>query len=558
MKNTKLLHWLWFVALCITITSCSQNELVNPQKELDKSVTKVSLKAGNTKGVMMQGFYWDVPEGGTWWDHLSGKVSDWSNAGITSVWLPPASKGMTGATSMGYDPFDYFDFGDFYQMGTTETRFGNRAELSNLINTAHYYGIDVYADIVLNHNGGAASEYNPNTGTNTYTDFNPASGMFYRSYNDFHPSTYSQSDEGIFGGFPDLCHDSPYVAGWLWGNSNSVAQYYKNTLGFDGWRFDYVKGFSPNVVSSFVNAAPGFAVAEYWDGDLNLILNYINSTGVSAFDFPCMYAMDEAFDNGNLTALRDWGMVCKSNPDKAVTFVANHDADYVYNNKLSAYAFILTHEGYPCIFYRDYEEWLDKDAINNLIWINKTFVSGSTTVLYADNDEYIAQMSGDPGLVVYINNSGSDLSRGVTTKWSNSIINDFTGNWEEDYTTNASGYTTISAPANSYTVWSYNGTNNTNATITLRMQADVGYGNALYFTGSNSVLTNWGGGVAGSWSADNYWTTTITVPANEQLEFKVLKGPYGSSGDTWESGSNHIISAPTNGTTYTVGFNGGF
>ena len=286
MKNTKLLHWLWFVALCITITSCSQNELVNPQKELDKSVTKVSLKAGNTKGVMMQGFYWDVPEGGTWWDHLSGKVSDWSNAGITSVWLPPASKGMTGATSMGYDPFDYFDFGDFYQMGTTETRFGNRAELSNLINTAHYYGIDVYADIVLNHNGGAASEYNPNTGTNTYTDFNPASGMFYRSYNDFHPSTYSQSDEGIFGGFPDLCHDSPYVAGWLWGNSNSVAQYYKNTLGFDGWRFDYVKGFSPNVVSSFVNAAPGFAVAEYWDGDLNLILNYINSTGVSAFDFP--------------------------------------------------------------------------------------------------------------------------------------------------------------------------------------------------------------------------------------------------------------------------------
>ena len=221
-------------------------------------------------------------------------------------------------------------------------------------------------------------------------------------------------------------------------------------------------------------------------------------------------------------------------------------------------AFILTHEGYPCIFYRDYEEWLDKDAINNLIWINKTFVSGCTTVLYADNDEYIAQMSGDPGLVVYINNSGSDLSRGVTTKWSNSIINDFTGNWEEDYTTNASGYTTISAPANSYTVWSYNGTNNTNATITLRMQADVGYGNALYFTGSNSVLTNWGGGVAGSWSADNYWTTTITVPANEQLEFKVLKGPYGSSGDTWESGSNHIISAPTNGTTYTVGFNGGF
>jgi len=41
----------------------------------------------------------------------------------------------------------------------------------------------------------------------------------------------------------DLDHDVPYVQEWFWKKENSVAKYYKNVRGFDGWRFDYVKGF---------------------------------------------------------------------------------------------------------------------------------------------------------------------------------------------------------------------------------------------------------------------------------------------------------------------------
>jgi alpha-amylase len=37
------------------------------------------------------------------------------------------------------------------------------------------------------------------------------------------------------------------------------------------------------------------------------------------------------------------------NPYKAVTFVTNHDTDEIYNKQL-AYAYILTHEGYPTLF----------------------------------------------------------------------------------------------------------------------------------------------------------------------------------------------------------------
>jgi alpha-amylase len=78
--------------------------------------------------------------------------------------------------------------------------------------------------------------------------------------------------------------------------------------------------------------------------------------------------MNDAFDGNNLNLLND-DMMWKRNPYKAVTFVTNHDTDEIYNKQL-AYAYILTHEGYPTLFYKDYEEWLDKEKMNNLIWIH--------------------------------------------------------------------------------------------------------------------------------------------------------------------------------------------
>ncbi len=95
-----------------------------------------------------------------------------------------------------------------------------------------------------------------------------------------------------------------------------------------------------------------------------------------------------------------------------------------------AYAYILTHEGYPCIFYRDYETWLDKNKLNNLIWIHNQKATGNTSILYTDTDEYVARRNGyggNPGLIVYINNSNSWLTRWVPTNWNNTQIKDFTG-----------------------------------------------------------------------------------------------------------------------------------
>ena len=98
----------------------------------------------------MQTFYWDVEPRGGWWKVIEPKLAQWAAIGVNRIWLPPVSKGMSGGFSMGYDPMDYFDFGEYDQMGTIPTRFGTRKELEQLISTAHQNKIEVVADIVLN------------------------------------------------------------------------------------------------------------------------------------------------------------------------------------------------------------------------------------------------------------------------------------------------------------------------------------------------------------------------------------------------------------------------
>jgi alpha-amylase len=458
------LFGLLFIGIII---SCSDgNQLEEQRKHSTKKATDpfsdVNQENSNSNqrnpgpggGIIMQAFYWDVPAGGTWYQTIENKIPEWDAAGISAIWLPPVSKAMNGGYSMGYDPFDYFDFGDYDQQGSVETRFGSRSELESLISTAHQYDIEVYADIVLNHNSGGDLENNPFTATETYTDYNPASGKFYRSASDFHPNNIVQNDEGVFGGFPDLSHSVPYVQDWLWNRSDGVGKYYRDELGFDGWRFDYVKGFGGWVVREWMNNVGGFAVGEYWDGNAQLLQDWVNSTNrtASAFDFACYYRMDEAFDGNDLTKLQG-DMLWKRDAAKAVTFVTNHDTDEIWD-KMHAYAYIFTHEGYPTLFYQDYEEWLDQDKLDNLMWIHRNLATGGTDILYADNDEYVARRNGNPGIIVYLNDSNQWLERWVPTNWGNSVIKDYTGNSNWEPTTQNDQWVKIQCPPNSYTVWS--------------------------------------------------------------------------------------------------------
>jgi alpha-amylase len=66
--------------------------------------------------------------------------------------------------------------------------------------------------------------------------------------------------------------------------------------------------------------------------------------------------------------------------------------------------------------------------MNNLIWIHNQKATGTTSILYTDNDEYIARRNGyngNPGLVVYINNSSVGKKDGFQLI---GLTKDFTGN----------------------------------------------------------------------------------------------------------------------------------
>jgi len=451
----------------------------------DVSNTHVSnITVNNDSGVMFQGFYWDVSNG--WYNNLRQKASTLGNImgyKIDRIWFPPPSKGMSGGYSMGYDLADYYDLGEYNQYGSTATRFGTKSELIMAIAEYEKYGIPVMADIVLNHRCGGASEYNPRTGGNTWTDFRGvASGMCKWTNNMFHPSTYESYDEGTFADFPDVCHVHPTV-------SNDLIQWGKWLRNFanpgfnGGWRFDMAKGLHPNYLKIFREATGNlFCVGEYWDANVGTLQNWISAAGgyISAFDFPLYYAMKDVCNNtsggGNIGSWVDPGMcLAAANPLRSVTFVANHDTDEITADKMLAYAFILTYQGYPCIWYKDYFDYglangggnggnTAGNGINRLVHIRGKYGGAGPTIhlLYVDSDVLIYQENNPAniGYVVGINDATTTKSVTIYTRFKSTTLTNFAwGSTVSGYnnpagaSTDGNGSFTISLPPRGYRVY---------------------------------------------------------------------------------------------------------
>lgn len=391
--------------------------------------------------ILFQAFYWDCPRAevkeGEWWNYLKTKIPDLSDIGITALWLPPSAK-SSHIDSMGYAPYDYYDHGEFDQKGGVKTWFGSTSELRALVQTAHDNMMIIVADAVLNHcDIGDTGEYHPILKKEMMTKYTPASGKFPRDWTNFHPCEYSSGDAGAFYGdlegydLPDLCHDNPYT--YL-----GVMEYIRylkdrnNGIGYDAFRYDAVKYYDYWIVQSIQEWQKCFGVVEYWDGDKNAIkacLDYVRWSS-SAFDFPLFYALREMCNNPFYDMRRLWnsGLVFEA-PMHSVTFCDNHDTDRsqpIINDKLLAYAFILTHEGVPCIFWKDYYNYGlalsgSPNGIDNLCRIHRDYAGGGTNLMYNDDHLYIAQRHGfqrQKGLIMAIN-TDPNLWRGswVRTQW---------------------------------------------------------------------------------------------------------------------------------------------
>jgi alpha-amylase len=400
-------------------------------------------------GVILQAFYWDCPREEKkefkWWKNVTKQIPSLAEVGITSLWLPPVHKAANlGGFSMGYDPYDYYDLGEFDQKGGIPTWYGTKKELLSLIETAHSHKLSLIADVVINHNSGAdESEVNPLTGQERWTLFNPKSGLFPRNWECFHPSMYERWDEGTFGDMPDLSHRNPYV----YAEILKMTRWLIEEIGFDGFRYDFVKGYGANTITAiqeyrYMRDGQPFSpygVAEFWDNARAIetwvdLANFSNSNPVDAFDFPLREMLKALCDQYgfSLRDLETWETVLQKQPQSVVTFVENHDlrdeGRPIINDKLLAYSFILTHEGYPCVFWHDYFNYNlalegSLNGIAALVRAHEKYAGGDTQTLWLDDNLYIMQRNGfeeKPGLIYVLNNYGGDW-RGalVNTKWYN-------------------------------------------------------------------------------------------------------------------------------------------
>lgn len=345
----------------------------------------------NKSGVMLQGFNWDsAPRGNgytienpnpkwyNWYGTMLAAANDIKNT-FEYVWFPPASKTDT-ASSEGYAPTQLNDLNSCY---------GTEAELKSVVQAIH--PAKAIADIVVNHRAGTTSWgdfTNPRWTDDYYSICSDDEGFSNPSSPMNGSSKKGGADSGMgYAAYRDLDHTNLSVQQGIYSWMNTVLR----RAGFVGWRYDYVKGFGGEYVG-YYNAMTdtAFSVGEYWpDGDSNwstLLNEWVNKTETTvnsvtgkksrAFDFVLKQNLNNAFgwykvvdgtpDNSynslwNMSLLADSTTLMRSAPATAVTFVDNHDTgstqqhwELNWNNVPAAYAFILTHPGYPCVAWQHY------------------------------------------------------------------------------------------------------------------------------------------------------------------------------------------------------------
>lgn len=338
----------------------------------------------NYSGVMLQGFSWDSYDYSQW--TVLEKQADDMKGFIDLVWLPQSGKCIETTQVMGYKPYYYFN---------QNSSFGTEAELRSLIAKFKANGIGAIADVVVNHRN-----------TNGWYTF-PAEtykGVTYQMLstdickNDDGGSTATQAkkdgvslsnnyDEGTdFGGCRDIDHKSENVQKII----EAYLTFLKEDMGYTGFRYDMVKGFSGTHVADY-NDATGveFSVGEYWDGNPSII-NWINKTNKksAAFDFQFRYNVRDAVGvkDNKIVSSPNWSKL-KSDINLmhdptyrqyAITFVENHDMQYrskdepldpLKRDTLAANAYMLAMPGTPCVFQPHWRAY--KQEIKSMIEARK-------------------------------------------------------------------------------------------------------------------------------------------------------------------------------------------
>lgn len=355
----------------------------------------------NYNGVMLQGFSWNAYEAAQW-KALEAQTTEFKGF-IDLVWVPQSGKCVETVQVMGYKPYYYFNH---------NSSFGTEDELRSMIKTFKNNGIGTIADVVINHRNTEgwftfpAETYKGVTYQMLPTDIckNDDGGKTATQAQEEGVSLSNNNDEGDdFGDCRDLDHKSANVQKVV----KAYLKFLKEDLGYEGFRYDMVKGFAASHVGDY-NDATGikFSVGEYWDGVGN-IKNWINSTvkKSGAFDFPFHYNMTNAIKYNDWRKLNDASLMSDPSYRRyAITFVENHDIQVREDDNSNegskdpiptayipaANAFMIAMPGTPCIFQPHWKAY--EHELKSMIEARKLagITNTSSYSNYANKKEYFA------------------------------------------------------------------------------------------------------------------------------------------------------------------------
>ena len=372
------------------------------------------------EGVMLQGFYWDSFNDSRW-TKLEAQSSEIAPY-FQLIWVPQSGNCNTNDNVMGYLPVYLFN---------QNSSFGTEAELRSMIKTYKAKGTGIIADVVINHRNnlgvnGAWTDYPKETYKGVNYQMLPSDivgdddGGQTATWAASHGQILS-SNKDTGEGWPG-CRDIDHKSDNVRNNYNAYLKFLLEDLGYTGFRYDMVKGFAPEYVAQYNQAAqPQFSVGEYWDNSTATKL-WVNGTKVNnvpqsaAFDFPFRYTVHDAANSGDWSKLENASNAPLINSRQfrqyAVTFVENHDTqtrsaseplDPIKKDTLAANAYLLAMPGTPCVFYR---HWLDhKQAIKAMIEVRRAagIVNTSVpTIVSREPKQYVVSVAGTKGTLLCV------------------------------------------------------------------------------------------------------------------------------------------------------------
>src|SRR5215469_5457402 len=406
-----------------------------------------------------------------WYDWIAMNAAPLGRAGFTAILYPPVCKTQSGHfnTGDGYGVYDQYDIGSKNQMGSVETRFGNREHLQRSIAIAHACGLDVYIDVVLHQLIGGNSGVYRYLGADGVRDV----GRFPKNPGCFRGASPRRPEDPVpvpADDFPfgdELVYINCEPPGYTINGMTDFGDWLTRSLDCQGYRVDDTKGMAVAFVKHWMNnkaMAGRFCVSEYFDGNPQNLFGWAEGAmgGRSlVFDFTTHFGLQGMCDDAgfDMRGLEGLGYTAHD-PLHSATFVDNPDTDLspgepIISNKLLAYAFILTTEGYPFVYHKDYSTehgcYGLKPWIDNLVWIHENLASGSTLTRYADTRLFVHERLGHPGLLTAISKDtwNRHTITCATNFGSNVQLHDYTSR-HPDIWTDGEGRATFTVPSNAF------------------------------------------------------------------------------------------------------------